>query len=1354
MLSCNSRNGGILLLPILAGLLFLSMSATLCQSSGQASDLANRPVISSASEIEYPPFSVVDENGEAGGFSVELMRAALDAMDREVTFRTGPWDEVRSWLEEGEIEALPLVGRTPEREELFDFTFPYMSIHGAIVTREGTTGIRNLDDLRGRQVAVMRGDNAEEFLRREDREIDIHTTDTFETALRELSLGLHDAVVIQRLVALRLIQEHRLTNLEVVNRPIEGFQQDFCFAVREGDRETLELLNEGLSLVIADGTHQRLHARWFASLELPSDRPILIGGDHNFPPYEYLDDEGRPTGYNVDLTRAIARETGLDVQITLKPWNEIIEALEDGEIDALQGMFYSENRDRLFDFSQPHTSLHYAVVSRSEEADLPESLEDLAGKHIAIQQGDIMHDFLERNGISAHVEAFDSQEDALREVSEGRCDSALVSRMTALYCIDKNDWQNLEIANRHILSLEYCYATSDGNNPLLAHLSEGLRLLEENGEYRRIQNKWLGVYQETALEVATVLKYAAMIVLPLLLAILAFFLWSWSLRKQVAARTEELRHITEFQEAIISCSPVALYSVDLEGKVLTWNASTEKIFGWKAEEVIGTPLPIVPKEKQSEFSLLRKKVLTEGGFTAKELLRCNKKGDLLDVSLSSAPLHDARGDVIGIMGAMEDITYRKKAERTLRESEKRLVAAQHIAGMGDFTWDVETGEISWSDALFDLLGYRKSEIIDFKRVNAEIHHPDDLGRVNKWLEECIASDEDELTPYEYRVIRKDGTEIFVRTVGVIQRSESGKPTVFATLQDITERKLFEKRIEHLNTALRSIRDVNQLIVRERDPEVLILEGCRLLVENRGYQSSLIILTDEAGTPFSWAQNGLGGAFAELERDLKLGKLPACCTLDPDTNEILVIDHYTGCVTCPVSEACGSIQSLWVKLEHSGTTFGYLVVSIAIDFAVDEEEEDLFREMADDLGYALNMIRMEQDRKESERKTASLERQLYQAQKMESIGRLAGGVAHDYNNMLSVIIGYAELAREKIDSGEPMILEIEEILNAARRSAAITRQLLAFARRQRVSPRPLNLNETVEGMLKMLRKLIGEDIHLSWSPYSKELTVKMDLVQINQILANLCVNARDAIEGVGKITIETGRKVFDEEYCADHHGFQPGEYALLAVSDNGCGMDKDTLEMVFEPFFTTKDVHQGTGLGLATVYGIVKQNDGFINVYSEPGSGTTFRIYLKMSSGKPLASRQNKPEDIESGRGETVLVVEDEPTIMKMAKAMLEKLGYQVLGSTSPVRAIQLAKEYKGEIGLLVTDLVMPEMNGKEISAKLQDSRPGIKTLYMSGYTANVIAHHGVLDEGINFIQKPFSKRDLAVKIREVLGNDR
>jgi CheY-like chemotaxis protein len=353
-------------------------------------------------------------------------------------------------------------------------------------------------------------------------------------------------------------------------------------------------------------------------------------------------------------------------------------------------------------------------------------------------------------------------------------------------------------------------------------------------------------------------------------------------------------------------------------------------------------------------------------------------------------------------------------------------------------------------------------------------------------------------------------------------------------------------------------------------------------------------------------------------------------------------------------------------------------------------------------------------------------------------------------MLNVILGYTELALERVPKGDPLHDDIREIYKAGVRSAEVTRQLLAFARKQTIAPEVIDINETIEGMLRMLGRLIGEEIDLKWLPSDNQLPVRMDPSQLNQILANLCVNARDAIAGVGKITIETGMVTFDNAYCDNHVGFVPGDFVLFAVSDTGTGMDKGALDNLFEPFYTTKEVGEGTGLGLATVYGIVKQNQGFINVYSEPDQGTTFKIYIPRYGGTASGRPQSKTQEAPVGNNEAILIVEDEISTLNLSKAMLERLCYSVLATTSAHDAVQLVKESKKKISLLLTDVVMPEINGRELADRIQSLIPDIKILFMSGYTSNVIAHRGVLEEGINFIQKPFSLQQLAEGVQKAL----
>ncbi|MCK6481164.1 MAG: PAS domain S-box protein [Planctomycetaceae bacterium] len=381
---------------------------------------------------------------------------------------------------------------------------------------------------------------------------------------------------------------------------------------------------------------------------------------------------------------------------------------------------------------------------------------------------------------------------------------------------------------------------------------------------------------------------------------------------------------------------------------------------------------------------------------------------------------------------------------------------------------------------------------------------------------------------------------------------------------------------------------------------------------------------------------------------------------------------------------------------------------------------------------------------------SLRAQLQQAQKMESVARLAGGVAHDFNNMLSVILGFGEMALAEVGPSSPAARSLREVIRAAERSSDLTRQLLAFARRQPVSPRVLDLDAVVSGMLRMLRKLLGEAIEVEFLPAGGLWPVFLDPSQVDQVLANLAVNARDAVGGRGRVDIATANRSWSLGDADRPAGAPPGEYVELTVSDDGCGMDPVTLSHVFEPFFTTKKEGKGTGLGLATVYGIVRQNGGFIDVRSAPGDGTTFRILLpRHVAAESPGSAAAEPEAPRGG-SETLLLVEDEAPILEVGRAMLEGLGYTVHAARTASEALETTRAGSPAIHLLVTDVVMPEMSGRELADRIAPGHPGMRTLYMSGYTADVIAPHGVLEPGVHFLQKPFTVRDLARGVRKAL----
>jgi len=763
-------------------------------------------------------------------------------------------------------------------------------------------------------------------------------------------------------------------------------------------------------------------------------------------------------------------------------------------------------------------------------------------------------------------------------------------------------------------------------------------------------------------------------------------------RAEESVRKSEARY-----RAVAESASVAIITVDSEGNIVGWNPAAESIFGYTAAEIIGQPLTLLMPHRYRERHLSRMNRIRSGEEpdlpdTTVELAGLRKNQIEFPLELSVARWETAsEGWFVNFI--IREITQRKQTEEALRRSLDLLDQTGQVAKVGGWELDLDTQTLTWTGQV-----YRIHEVDPaIKPTVAEaiqFYAPEARPVITAAVQAAI----DAGTPFDLALplITAQGRHIWVRALGAAERRDGQTTRLYGTFQDITEHRVANESRRLQSAALNAAADA-------------------------------ILITDRAGV-IEWVNPAFTRLTGYTAEDA-LGKNP---------RDLVKSGKH----------APAFYKELWETLL-AGRTWDGEMINRRKDGSLYTEEQTI-TPIRDASGAITHFVAIKKDMTER----VQLEAQFRQAQKMEGVGQLASGIAHDFNNLLTVINGTSDLVLAQVSQGDPVHADVQEILHAGERAAALTRQLLAFSRQQILESRVVSLNTLVGGMESLLRRVLGEDIDLVVVPAPGVGHVKVDPGQIEQVITNLAVNARDAMPQGGRLTIETQTVTTDRAYARQlGMTMPPGSYVLLVVSDSGAGMDEATRARVFEPFFTTKGPGKGTGLGLSTVYGIVKQSHGFIWVYSEVGQGTSFKIYLPRVTEVADTDHPTPTVVSSSGAGtETILLAEDNAGLRKLVTRVLVPAGYTVLEAATGDEALRLVERHEAPVHLLLSDVVMPGLSGRQLAEQLAQTRPGMKVLYMSGYTNDTIVRHGVLEAQMPFLNKPFTAAALLRKVREVLDS--
>ncbi|MFH1690017.1 MAG: transporter substrate-binding domain-containing protein [Candidatus Eisenbacteria bacterium] len=1373
---------------------FLVVVGVLCAAFIHAADAHERdgPLVI-GTELDHPPYSFLDENGEAAGFNVDLTRAIAVAMELDVEVRIGPLREMLQALERGEIDAIAGMFYSPERDKLMDFSPPFATIHHATFIRSGSPTIETEDDLRGKDIIVMRGDIMHDYVLEHRLSDSPVLVDTPGEALQQLASGKHDCALVARLQGLHQVRVLELSNIEVVGPALH--QSDYSYAVIDGDAELLGHLSEGLAVVGETGTHKNIHDKWLGVLE-PRGVPLSVA-------WRFIAYTAVPlllllasvVVWSRSLKRQVKRRTRAlqESEQRLARINQVLAAVR--KVDQL--ITHEMDRDRLLDgacrllVETPGFARAWiALVEGSEVV------------------GPIFHAGFDRGfaPLEVHVRSGHLPNCGVRALGQG-----------GVHVMENT----LDQCNDCPMAPESADGTAMSVRLESASQAYGWLTLYIPPEYARNPEEQ-SLLAEVAGDLASALR-----------------------------GIEDAGALSFATDIVDSSSAVAFVWENAEGwPVLYASENAERIFGFAARDFVSGAVPYADVVHPDDMERVTREVTSSSADrTANTVAHTpyrivTRDGNVRWVDDMTTIQRAKDGRVETYRGILLDITGRRLAEEALRRSQERYLGVFESTSSGvavyeavddgeDFVFrDLNTrGEQIDGVARKDLIGKRVTEVFPgvvqfglldvFRRV-WRVGKPEcypikryEDARIKGWRENYIyrLSSGEIVAVYEdatnrklseqslreseerYRLLADNATDniwiVRLSDMRVTYTSPAVKALLGYSPEEMLELEISDYvpaesmgavtaavhealgRWDPSGADAGAVRVLELELLHKNGKRVWVEMSARLLVDDVGWPDRILGISrdiaerkqaDEERKRLVHAQgkrikelhclNGLAKAIRRpesLENVLQITvELMSTAWQYPEISRARITYDGKEFVSEPFEEPSWRLSSEFLAGDKRG-----IVDMFYLEEQPEEDEGPFLKEERDLLDSIARLLGEVAEGEQTRDEKAHVEEQYRQGQRMESIGRLAGGIAHDLNNLLTPILGYGEMLQEKLGLGDVRREFVDEIIRAGLGARDLVQHLLAFSRKQTLEYKTLDLSDTVAGFEKLLRSSIREDIEIKTILSPDVKTIQADVGQIEQVIMNLAVNAQDATSGSGTLTIETSAADLREGCVAKHHDVTPGEYAILAVSDTGCGMDDETLKQVFEPFFSTKG-DKGTGLGLATVYGIVKQHGGHIWVCSEPGKGTIFRIGLPVSretsAGKTPVKREiGEVTAADPGGSETILLAEDNEQLRVLARTLLERLGYTVLLAADGETALTVMGQHEGTVDLLLTDVVMPGMNGRELFARSAEKYPGLKVLYMSGYPRDVLTHEDILDEGITtFVRKPFSIHTLAVNVREAL----